>query len=77
FIALTDCAPLVVAATQGFAHPYGLSLNLQRQTTWAGLRDRLVSGQLQAAHSVYGQIYAVEMGIGGGSATDMAILMLL
>ena len=25
FMALTDCAPLVVAATQGFAQPYGLT----------------------------------------------------
>ena len=75
FMALTDCAPLVVAATQGFAQPYGLSLNLERQTSWAGLRDRLVSGQLQAAHSLYGLIYAVELGISGGPATDMAILM--
>ncbi|KPW24043.1 Nitrate transporter component [Pseudomonas cannabina pv. alisalensis] len=75
FMALTDCAPLVVAATQGFAQPYGLSLNLKRQTSWAGLRDRLVSGQLHAAHSLYGLIYAVELGIGGGPATNMAILM--
>lgn len=75
FMALTDCASLVVAATQGFAQPYGLTLNLKRQTSWAGLRDRLVSGQLQAAHSLYGMIYAVELGISGGPATDMAILM--
>lgn len=75
FMALTDCASLVVAATQGFAQPYGLSLNLKRQTSWAGLRDRLVSGQLQAAHSLYGLIYAVELGIGGGPTADMAILM--
>jgi ABC-type nitrate/sulfonate/bicarbonate transport system substrate-binding protein len=75
FMALTDCAPLVVAATQGFAQPYGLTLNLKRQASWSGLRDKLVSGQLQAAHSLYGLIYAVELGIGGGPATDMAILM--
>jgi nitrate/nitrite transport system substrate-binding protein len=75
FMALTDCASLVVAATQGFAQPYGLTLNLKRQTSWSGLRDNLVSGRLQAAHSLYGMIYAVELGIGGGPATDMAILM--
>ncbi len=75
FMALTDCASLVVAATQGFAQPYGLTLNLKRQTSWAGLRDKLVSGQLQAAHSLYGMIYAVELGISGGPARDMAILM--
>ncbi|MEE5066911.1 CmpA/NrtA family ABC transporter substrate-binding protein [Pseudomonas alliivorans] len=75
FMALTDCASLVVAATQGFAQPYGLTLNLRRQTSWAGLRDKLVSGQLQAAHSLYGMIYAVELGIGGGPTKDLAILM--
>ncbi|SHN16997.1 nitrate/nitrite transport system substrate-binding protein [Pseudomonas asturiensis] len=75
FMALTDCASLVVAATQGFAQPYGLTLNLKRQSSWASLRDKLVSGQLQAAHSLYGMIYAVELGISGGPAKDMAILM--
>ena len=46
FMALTDSASLIVAATQGFAQPYGLTLNLQRQASWAGLRDRLLSQQL-------------------------------
>ncbi len=75
FMALTDCAPLVVAATQGFAQPYGLTLNLKRQSSWASLRDKLVNGQLDAAHSLYGLIYAVQLGIGGTPATDMAVLM--
>ena len=56
FMALTDCASLVVAATQGFAQPYGLTLNLKRQASWANLRDKLVSGELDAAHSLYGLI---------------------
>ncbi|MFH7423159.1 ABC transporter substrate-binding protein, partial [Pseudomonas syringae pv. tagetis] len=30
---------------------------------------------LQAANSLYGLIYSVELGIGGGAATDMEILM--
>ncbi|MDB5980743.1 MAG: nitrate transporter [Pseudomonas sp.] len=75
FMALTDCAPLVVAATQGFAQPYGLTLNLKRQSSWANLRDKLVNGQLDAAHSLYGLIYAVQLGISGTPATDMAVLM--
>lgn len=75
FMALSDSASLVVAATQGFAQPYGLSLNLKRQTSWASLRDKLVSGELHAAHSLYGLIYAVQLGIGGGAAADMAVLM--
>ncbi|XVO86018.1 CmpA/NrtA family ABC transporter substrate-binding protein [Pseudomonas palleroniana] len=75
FMALTDCASLVVAATQGFAQPYGLTLNLKRQASWATLRDKLVSGELDAAHSLYGLIYAVHMGIGGVTPTEMAVLM--
>lgn len=75
FMALSDCASMVVAATQGFAQPYGLTLNLKRQSSWANLRDKLVSGELDAAHSLYGLIYAVHLGIGGVASTDMAVLM--
>lgn len=75
FMALSDCASVVVAATQGFAQPYGLTLNLKRQASWANLRDKLVSGELDAAHSLYGLIYAVHLGIGGIAPTDMAVLM--
>ncbi|SDS73942.1 CmpA/NrtA family ABC transporter substrate-binding protein [Pseudomonas granadensis] len=75
FMALSDCASVVVAATQGFAQPYGLTLNLKRQASWANLRDKLVSGELDAAHSLYGLIYAVHLGIGGVAPTDMAVLM--
>jgi nitrate/nitrite transport system substrate-binding protein len=75
FMALSDSASIVVAATQGFAQPYGLSLNLKRQPSWASLRDKLISGELHAAHSLYGLIYAVQLGIGGSAATDMAVLM--
>ncbi|WP_242411335.1 ABC transporter substrate-binding protein, partial [Pseudomonas aeruginosa] len=46
FMALTDSASLIVAATQGFAQPYGLTLNLRRQPSWAALRDKLLSGEL-------------------------------
>jgi nitrate/nitrite transport system substrate-binding protein len=74
FMALSDSASLIVAATQGFAQPYGLTLELKRQTSWAGLRDRLLSGELDAAHSLYGQVYGTHLGL-GSAPTEMAILM--
>ncbi|MDH4608469.1 CmpA/NrtA family ABC transporter substrate-binding protein [Pseudomonas sp. BN102] len=74
FIALSDAASLIVAATQGFAQPYGLTLNLKRQTSWAALRDKLLSGELDAAHSLYGQVYGIHLGL-GSAPTAMAILM--
>ena len=48
FMALTDAASVIVAATQGFAEKHGLTLNLQRQASWATLRDKLLSGELDA-----------------------------
>ncbi len=74
FMALTDSASLIVAATQGFAQPYGLTLNLQRQASWATLRDKLLSGELDAAQALYGQVYGIHLGL-SGPATEMAILM--
>lgn len=75
FVALTDAASVIVAATQGFAQPYGLTINLKRQNSWATLRDKLVEGELDAAHALYGLVYAVHLGIGGGTPVDMAVLM--
>ncbi len=74
FMALSDSASLIVAATQGFAQPYGLSLNLQRQPSWASLRDKLITGELDAAQTLYGQVYGIHLGL-SGPQTDMAILM--
>ncbi|MGR3991178.1 CmpA/NrtA family ABC transporter substrate-binding protein [Pseudomonas sp. 1121_17] len=75
FMPLTDCASVVVAATQGFAQQQGLTLNLKRQASWAGMRDKLVSGELDAGHCLYGLIYAVHLGIGGSARRGMAVLM--
>lgn len=75
YMPLSDCASLVVAATQGFAQPYGLTLNLKRQSSWAGLGNKLLSGELDAAHSLYGMVYAIELGLSGAPATGMAVLM--
>ena len=76
FMALTDSASLIVAATQGFAQPYGLTLNLRRQASWSVLRDKLISGELDAAQMLYGQVYGIHLGL-SGPACEMAILMAL
>jgi nitrate/nitrite transport system substrate-binding protein len=40
------------------------------------VRDKLLSGELDAAHALYGLVYGVQLGIGGPQA-DMAVLMVL
>ena len=75
FLPLSDAASLIVAATQGFGEPHGLTLHLHRQPSWSALRDNLLGGRLDAAHSLYGLVYGIQLGLGGAPATDMAVLM--
>jgi len=74
FMPLTDCASLVMASVLGLDEKYGIKLELRRQHSWSGMRDRLLSGELDAAHVLYGLLYGVETGI-GTPATRMALLM--
>jgi len=63
FLPLTDSAVLVAAREQGFAAEQGIDLNLVRSTSWATLRDRLVYGQVQAAHMLAPLAIAVTLGL--------------
>lgn len=76
FVALTDCAPLVVAHKLGLDRALGMTFQLQRQPSWAAVRDKLVAGQLDVAHALYGLVYGVQLGLGTPQC-DMSILMTL
>ena len=74
FIPLTDCASVVMASVKGFDKKYGLTITPSKEASWAAVRDKLVNGELDASHVLYGLIYGVQMGI-GGPKKDMAVLM--
>ena len=76
FIPLTDCAPLAIAALKGFDKKYGISLQPSKEASWAAVRDKLVAGELDAAHILYGMLYGLELGI-AGKPQQMANLMTL
>ncbi|MGY3112550.1 nitrate/nitrite transport system substrate-binding protein [Pantoea eucalypti] len=76
FIPLTDCAPVVMASVKGFDKKYGLTLAVSKEASWAAVRDKLTSGELDAAHVLYGMIYALQLGV-AGPQHDMANLMTL
>ncbi|MFC5302547.1 CmpA/NrtA family ABC transporter substrate-binding protein [Azospira restricta] len=76
FIPLTDCASVVMAAAKGFDKKYGLKIVPTKEASWASVRDKLVNGELDAAHVLYGLIYGVHLGI-GGPKKDMSVLMSL
>lgn len=74
FIPLTDCASVVIASVMEFDKKYGIKIVPSKEASWAAVRDKLVNGELDAAHVLYGLIYGVQMGI-GGPKKDMAVLM--
>ncbi|MCX9157842.1 ABC transporter substrate-binding protein [Niveibacterium sp. 24ML] len=76
FIPLTDCASVVMAAVQKFDEKYGIKIIATKEASWASVRDKLVNGELDAAHVLYGLVYGVHLGI-GGPKKDMAVLATL
>jgi nitrate/nitrite transport system substrate-binding protein len=76
FIPLTDCASVVMASEMGFDKKYGLKITPSKEASWPSVRDKLINGELDAAHALYGMIYGVQLGI-GGTKKDMAVLMTL
>jgi len=76
FIPLTDCAPIAVASAMGFDKKYGIKITPSKEASWAGVRDKLINGELQGAHILYGMMYGAQLGI-GGPQKDMAVLMAL
>jgi nitrate/nitrite transport system substrate-binding protein len=74
FIPLTDCASVVMASVLGIDKKYGIKITPTKEASWPGVRDKLVNGELDAAHVLYGLVYGVHVGI-SGPKKDMAVLM--
>jgi len=76
FIPLTDCASVVMASVLKLDEKYGIKIIPTKEASWAGVRDKLVNGDLDMAHVLYGLVYGVHLGI-SGPKKDMAVLMTL
>ncbi|WP_298609381.1 CmpA/NrtA family ABC transporter substrate-binding protein [uncultured Thiothrix sp.] len=65
FLPLTDCAILIAAQERGFFEKQGLQVELQREVSWANIRDRVAFGELDAAHMLAPMPLAATLGIDG------------
>ncbi|MGB0468122.1 MAG: CmpA/NrtA family ABC transporter substrate-binding protein [Pontibacterium sp.] len=64
FIALLDCAPLVIAREKGFFKNEGLEVVLSRESTWANIRDKVSVGLLDGAQMLSPMPLASTLGLG-------------
>ncbi len=75
FIPLTDCASIVVAKELGLYKKYGLDVEVYKETSWPNVRDKLLSGELTASHTLFSLPLSVYTGIGGPKGKIIPILM--
>lgn len=76
-IPLTDCAPLVIAFEKGIFKKYGLNVQISKEASWANVRDKLLTGELQGAHCLFGMPFSVYTGVGGNQGSELPIAMML
>lgn len=76
-IPLTDCAPLVIAHEKGFFKKYGLDVEISKEASWANVRDKILTGELDGAHCLFGMPFSVYTGVGGKAGSEMHIAMVL
>jgi nitrate/nitrite transport system substrate-binding protein len=52
-----------------FDEKYGVKIIPTKEASWAGVRDKLVNGELDMAHVLYGLVYGVHLGTAGRRRT--------
>ena len=76
-IALTDCAPIVMAHELGYFKKFGIDSTISKEASWAVIRDKLSLGENHATHMLIGMPLASTMGLAGSPVKPMVIPWLL
>ncbi|EDY84446.1 hypothetical protein VDG1235_4077 [Verrucomicrobiia bacterium DG1235] len=64
YIGLVDAAPLLVAEHYGIFESKGLDVVLSREVGWASIREKVLFGELEAAHALSTLPFVATLGIG-------------
>lgn len=76
FVALTDCAPLVIAQELGFDRQAGIRIEPVRLKSWTAVRDELAFEKLECAHMPGALSLAMHLGLSGVKTAIRVPLML-
>src|SRR5919112_470848 len=72
-IALTDCAPIVMAHELGYFKQFGIQSTISKEASWAVIRDKLSIGENHATHMLIGMPLGSTMGLAGAPVKPMVI----
>ncbi|MDP0501519.1 MAG: CmpA/NrtA family ABC transporter substrate-binding protein [Verrucomicrobiota bacterium JB022] len=76
FVQLCDAAPLIMAAELGYFREEGLFVELSREMGWATLLDKIVQGELTAAHALGPLPLAASIGLGSFATVCQGLMVL-
>jgi nitrate/nitrite transport system substrate-binding protein len=76
-IPLTDCASVVMAHELGLFEKRGLTVTVEKQTSWPVVRDKLASGELHGAHCLFGMPFATATKVSELRGDPLRIAMVL
>src|SRR6478736_623846 len=76
-IALTDCSSIVMAHELGLFKKYGIESIISKEASWAAIRDKLMLGENQATHMLFGMPFSSSMGLLGSPVKPMIIPFVL
>src|SRR4051812_30542967 len=76
-IALTDCAPIVIAHELGYFKKFGINSVVSKEASWAVIRDKLSLGENHATHMLIGMPFASTMGLLGSPVKPIVIPWLI
>lgn len=76
-IPLTDCAPIVMAKELGLFEKYGVNVEVSKEASWANVRDKILTGELDGAHCLMSMPLSVYTGVGGKAGSEMKIALVL
>lgn len=76
FLSLTDAAPFVGAQELGLFERHGLRVELRREIGWATIREKIIYGELDAAHAPAPMLWSAQLGLGCPSCEVVTALVL-
>ncbi len=76
FLSLTDAAPFIIAEELGCFARQHLRVDLRREIGWATIREKIIYGELEAAHAPAPMLWSAQLGLGCPPADVLTALVL-